>query len=357
VAAEIESEMAFLKRITGAAGIGVALGYLSGVVADKLGRRREEAVRGRLAKSPLQMTWLGWKDVLLRFIGNVADNRLTSLAGAVAFFTLLSLVPALSLLVTIYRYFTDPATIAEQLDTVTTMFPQAARELIHEQAMRLSTQSGVTLSLTFWISLGVATWSANAAVKALFDALNIIYREAEKRSFLKLNAISLFTTVSGVVLLVAALVAIASLPVVTALFPFHSELERLIRLVRWPSFFVMATLSIAVLYWIGPSRERVRFIWVMPGAIAAALFWGAASYLFSWYVSTLGNYTAAYGSLATVVVFMTWLWLSATIVLAGAELNAELEHQTAHDTTTGRPKPLGQRGATMADRVGPARAD
>jgi membrane protein len=223
--------------------------------------------------------------------------------------------------------------------------------------MRLSTQSGFNLSLTFWISLGVAVWSANAAVKALFDALNIIYREAEKRSFLKLNAISLFTTVSGVGLLTAALIAIASLPVVTALFPFHSELERLIRLVRWPSFFVMATLSIAVLYWIGPSRERVRFIWVMPGAIAAALFWGAASYLFSWYVSTLGNYTAAYGSLATVVVFMTWLWLSATIVLAGAELNAELEHQTAHDTTTGRPKPLGQRGAAMADRVGPPRAE
>ncbi|MCO5090432.1 YihY/virulence factor BrkB family protein [Bosea sp. (in: a-proteobacteria)] len=349
--------MAFLKRITGAAGIGVAFGYLSGLVTERLGRRRREAVRGRLAKTPLQMTWLGWKDVLLRFGGNVAENRLSSLAGAVAFFTLLSLVPALSLLVTIYRYFTDPATIAGQLDTVTTMLPQAARELIHEQAMRLSAQSGVALSLTFYVSLAVAAWSANAAVKALFDALNIIYREAEKRSFLKLNAISLVTTLSGVVLLVVALTIIASLPVVTALFPFHIELERLIRLIRWPAFFVVATFSIAVLYWIGPSREPMRFVWVMPGAVAAALLWGAASYLFSWYVSTLGNYTAAYGSLSTVVVFMTWLWLSATIVLAGAELNAELEHQTAHDTTTGRPLPLGSRGAAMADRVGPARAE
>ncbi|CAH1661980.1 Ribonuclease BN [Hyphomicrobiales bacterium] len=349
--------MAFLKRITGAAGLGVVLGYLSGALSNHRDRRRQEAARGRLARTPWQMTWLGWKDVLLRFVGNVADNRLTSLAGAVAFFTLLSLVPALSLLVTIYRYFTDPGTIAEQLDTVTTMFPQAARELIHEQAIRLSTQSQVSLSWTFYISLLVAAWSANAAVKAIFDALNIIYREQEKRSFLKLNAISLFTTISGVVLLAAALVAIASLPVLTALFPFHFELERLVRLVRWPAFFVLATLSIAVLYWIGPSRERMRFIWVMPGAIASALLWGAASYAFSWYVSTLGNYTAAYGSLATVVVFMTWLWLSATIVLAGAELNAELEHQTAHDTTTGKPKPLGERGATMADRVGPAQVD
>ncbi len=349
--------MAFLKRITGAAGLGVALGYLSGAITGRARRRRQEEVRGRLAQTPLQMTWLGWKDVLLRFSSNVADNRLSSLAGAVAFFTLLSLVPALSLLVTIYRYFTDPATIAAQLDTVTTMFPQAARELIHEQAIRLAGQSGPVLSLTFLISLTVATWSANAAVKGLFDALNIIYRETEKRSFLKLNFISLLTTISGIAMLVAALIVIASLPVLTALFPFHSELERMVRLVRWPFFFVLASFSIASLYWIGPSRQRARFVWVMPGAGLAALFWGAASFAFSWYVSTLGNYTAAYGSLATVVVFMTWLWLSAMIVLAGAELNAELEHQTAHDTTTGEPLPLGQRGATMADRVGPARAE
>ncbi|MFA6964160.1 YihY/virulence factor BrkB family protein [Bosea sp. (in: a-proteobacteria)] len=345
--------MSLLKRITGAAGVGVALGYVSEVVTRRLTRERRQAARGRMAKTPLQMPWLGWKDVLLRFAGNVADNRISSLAGAVAFFTLLSLVPALSLLVTIYRYLTDPATIAEQLDAVTTVFPQAARELIHEQAMRLAGQNVSALSLTFLISFLVAAWSANAAVKAVFDALNIIYREQEKRSFLKLNIISLATTISGVVLLVAALTIIASLPVVTALFPFAYELERLIRLVRWPSFFVIATLSIACLYWIGPSRQRARFVWVMPGAVAAALLWAAASFAFSWYVGTLGNYTATYGSLATVVVFMTWLWLSAMIVLGGAELNAELEHQTAHDTTTGRPKPLGRRGARMADTIGP----
>jgi len=348
--------MSLLKRITGAAGVGLALGYVAELVGSRRSRQKHQAARGRLARTPLQMTWLGWKDVLLRFGGNVADNRLSSLAGAVAFFTLLSLVPALSLLVTLYRFFTDPATIAGQLDAVTTVLPTAARDLIHEQAMRLALQPAVTLSLTFVVSLLVAVWSANAAVKALFDALNIIYREQEKRSFVWLNIISLMTTLSGVVLLVVALVVIASVPVVTALFPFATELERLLRIVRWPAFYVFATLSIACLYWIGPSRERARFVWVMPGALAAALLWAVASWAFSWYVGTLGNYTATYGSLATVVVFMTWLWLSAMIVLGGAELNAELEHQTAHDTTTGRPKPLGSRGATMADRIGPPTA-
>jgi membrane protein len=349
--------MAFLKRITGAAGAAVALGYVAEAVSKRLTRPLREAARGRAAGSPLQMTWIGWKDVLGRFVGNVADNRLSSLAGAVAFFTLLSLVPALSLFVTIYRYFTDPLTIANQLDSLTTVFPQAARELIHEQAMRLATQTSVGLSLTFIISLLVAMWSANAAVKAVFDALNIIYREREKRSFLKLNAISLLTTISGVVLLAAALTVIAVVPLITALFPFHTELERLVRVVRWPAFFLVGTMAIACLYWLGPSRRPARFGWVMPGAMAAALFWAAASWGFSWYVGTLANYTATYGSLATVVVFMTWLWLSAMIVLAGAELNAELEHQTARDTTIGRPKPLGRRGATMADTVAPSTAD
>jgi membrane protein len=349
--------MAFLKRITGMAGAAVALGYAYDAISRRLSRSRREQERGRTAKAPWQMTWLGWKDVLLRFADNVMDNRLMSLAGAVAFFTLLSLVPALSLFVTVYRYFTDPLTIAAQLDSLTLFFPDAARDLIREQAVRLATQDMSTLSMTFLVSFLVATWSANAAVKAIFDALNIIYREREKRSFIKLNAISLMMTISGVALLTTALIIIASVPVITALFPAAFELERLLRLVRWPSFFVVATLSIACLYWIGPSRHPARFIWVMPGAIAAAIFWAAASFAFSWYVGTLGNYTATYGSLATVVVFMTWLWLSAMIVLAGAELNADLEHQTSRDTTRGAPKPMGLRGATMADTVGPPVAD
>lgn len=349
--------MAFLKRIAGAAGAALAFGYVYEAVSRRVLRPVRAAARGRAAASPLDMTWLGWKDVLLRFVGNISDNRLMSLAGAVAFFTLLSLVPALSLFVTIYRYFTDPLTIAAQLDSLTIVFPDAARDLIREQAIRLATQDASTLSLTFLVSFLVAAWSANAAVKAIFDALNIIYREREKRSFIRLNAVSLMTTISGVVMLALALIVIAILPVITAWFPFAHELERLVRLARWPVFFIVAATAIACLYWIGPSRHPPRFIWVMPGAVAAALLWAAASWAFSLYVGTLGNYTAAYGSLSTVVVFMTWLWLSATIVLAGGELNAELEHQTARDTTIGRPKPLGLRGATMADTVGEPQAD
>lgn len=320
--------MAFLKRITGVAGLAVAAGYVHAAATRWLGLRRQSAQTVPVPKNPAELPWRGWRRVLWSFVERVQQARVMSLAGAVAFFTLLSLVPALSLLITIYRYFTDPLTIASQLYSVTTVFPEAARELIREQATRLGERDVTELSFTFFVSLGVAIWSANAAVKAIFDALNIIYGAQERRSFVKLNLVTLMTTLSAVVLLVLALTVIASLPLVTALFPFGHELETLIRLARWPVFFMLGTVSIAMLYWIGPSRRPPRFTWVLPGAIAAALLWVAASVGFSWYVSRLGNYTATYGSLATVVVFMTWLWLSATIVLAGAELNAELELQT-----------------------------
>ena len=323
--------MAYLKRITGAAGLAaLALGYVHATFTRRVRDPLRQARRGRGAASPIALPWRGWKDVLGRFIVRIQEARVLSLAGAVAFFTLLSLVPALSLLVTIYGGMTDPATIAAQLDDLTLVFPEAARELIREQAVRLAGRDAASLSLTFLISFAVATWSANAAVKAIFDALNIIYGAREQRGFLKLNLISLATTLSGLLLLVLALTAIASLPVVTALFPFGHELETMVRLARWPAFFVIGTIAIGCLYWIGPDRKPPRFAWVLPGAAVAALLWAATSSAFSWYVSTLGNYTATYGSLATVVVFMTWLWLSATIVLAGAELNAELEQQSRH---------------------------
>ena len=321
--------MAYFKRITGAAGVAaLAVGYVHTALVRRFRPPHEK--RGRGARTPIQMPWRGWKDVLGRFFVRIQEARLLSLAGAVAFFTLLALVPALSLFVTAYGSLTDPLTIAGQLDRVTVVLPEAARELIREQAVRLSGRDTATLSLTFLVNLGVAAWSANAAVKAIFDALNIIYGARERRGFLKLNLISLATTLSGLLLLVLALAAIASLPVVTALFTFGHELETLVRLARWPVFFVIATVAIGCLYWIGPDRKPPRFAWVLPGAVVASMLWAATSSVFSWYVSTLGNYTATYGSLATVVVFMTWLWLSATIVLAGAELNAELEHQSRH---------------------------
>jgi membrane protein len=339
------------------AAAGLALGF----GAHQLGVAMQESVearqRGRLATTPLQMTWLGWKDVLARTWTEAMDDRLTSVAGAVAFFTLLALVPALSVLISIYGIFTDPAQVYDQIGMIAAYLPEGGQQIIEDQAKRLTSQPPASLSVNLLVGLAIAGWSANAAIKALFDSLNVIYGETEKRSFVWFNLVSLLTTLGAILLLVMALVVIAVIPAILKSLPFSQWLEWLVAIIRWPIFFLLAVMSISVLYWIGPSRRAARWQWVLPGAAIAALLWAGVSGGFSWYVSTLGDYNGTYGSLSAVIVFMTWLWLSATVILLGAELNAELEHQTARDTTSGMPKPLGMRGAVVADHVGPAVVD
>ena len=317
----------------------------------------DSRARGRRARTPLAMTWLGWKDILIRTWHEMIDDRLMSVAAGVAFFGLLALAPSLSVLISIYGLVAQPSEIERQLAPLFTLMPDTVAGFILEQAHRIASQPNQTLSFNLFVSLSIAVWSANAGILAIFEALNIIYEEEEKRSLLKLYGVSLLTTLSAAVLLVLVLVIIASVPAAVALLPFSGAVEWALRLLRWPAFFLLAVVSIAILYWIGPSRHRARFIWVLPGAGLAALLWVIVSALFSFYVSHLGNYQVTYGSLSAVIVSMTWLWISACVVLIGAELNSELEHQTARDTTAGSPKPMGGRGATMADTVGERRAE
>jgi membrane protein len=335
--------------------------FASGLAAEIAERRAARAEdrekRGRHARWPWQMTWLGWKDVLARTYDEVFEDRLFSLAAGVAFYMLLAVAPGLSVLVSLYGFAADTQNLSEQLKPLLVVLPEAGAQIVTEQVARIAAKSGDALSLYLLISLAVAGWSANAAVKAMFDALNVIYEETEKRSLVHFHLLSLATTISGIVLLMLILFTVAILPAILVLTPYQTVLEQAVWLFRWPVFFVIAIAAIATLYRIGPSRRPVRFTWVLPGAAVSALAWVAASYLFGWYVTTLSDYTATYGSLAAIVVFMTWLWLSVTIILIGAELNAELEHQTARDTTLGPPKPLGRRGAVVADNVGPAVAD
>jgi membrane protein len=334
--------------------LGVTVGYGLERARSNALHGADAAERGRLAPSPWRMTWLGWKDILARTLAETFDDRLLSLAGGVAFFTLLAIVPGLSVLVSLYGLVAANAFDANQLVGLLAVLPSGAREIILEQAQRLAAKPGGDLSFNLALSLIVAAWSANAAMKGLFDGLNVIYDEAEKRSFVRLNAVSLCLTLGGIVLLMSALFVIAVMPALIRSLPLSSAIETGLVIARWPVFFAAGGLSIAILYWIGPSRRPARFVWVLPGALLAALLWGLASAVFSWYVSKLGDYTAAYGSLATVIVFMTWLWISAAVVLLGAEFNSELEHQVALDTTVGEARPMGMRGAVVADNVGPA---
>ena len=344
--------MSRLRWLAVLTSVGITLGY--GVErARRSAWSMNPAVRDRHATSPFQIPWLGWKDVLSRTWVEIFDDRLLSVAASIAFFAILAIAPGVSVLLSIYGLVGDVSFRPDQLRTTLALSPDGAQQIVIDQAQRLSEHPQEKLSWTLLLSFAVAGWSANAAVKGLFDGLNVIYDEMEKRSFIKFNAISMMVTIGGILLLVCAMIIIAVAPAILLYLPIAAAVEAAITYLRWPIFYVFGAMAIAILYWIGPSRRPPRFIWVIPGALIAAFLWGVLSAAFSWYVARLGNYSAMYGSLATIIVFMTWLWISAAIVLLGAELNAELEHQTAQDTTIGRAKPLGGRGATVADNIGP----
>ena len=157
------------------------------------------------------------------------------------------------------------------------------------------------------------------------------------------------------VLVLFAIAGVVVLPLMLKFIGLATTTEWLLAILRWPVLFVIIVVSLACIYRYGPSRKDARWRWVTWGSIVGALLWMGTSMLFSWYVATFDTYNKIYGSLGAGVGFMIWLWISAAVVLLGAELNAQMEHQTARDTTEGDSEPLGSRGAMMADHVGEAR--
>lgn len=314
-----------------------------------------EEQRGRQAHAPSQIPARGWRDILWRTWEELNNDRILLVAAGVAFYVLLALIPALAAFISLYGLFLDPADVNRHVGALAGILPDAGLELVRDQVARLASQGSGALSLTFAIGLAVSLWSATAGMKAIIDALNIAYEETEKRSFIRLTGEALLMTLGAMVFLVVAMAGLAVLPLALANVGLGAWSARLIDLGRWPVLAVLVVVALAVVYRYGPSRSRPLWRWITWGSVVAALGWLAFSMLFSWYVANLADLNATYGSLGAVIALMTWIWLSTTIVLTGAELNAEIEHQTAVDTTEGTPKPMGSRRAVMADTVGEAR--
>ncbi len=314
-----------------------------------------EPGRGREATSPTEIPAKGWKDILWRTYEEINKDRILAVAAGVTFYALLALFPAIAALVSIYGLFADPATIQDHLNRLSGVLPGGALEIVGEQVKRISSQGGGALGFAFFFGLAISLWSANAGMKAIFDALNVAYGEEEKRSFVQLNLRSLAFTLGMIFFILVAVGAIVVIPIVLNLVGLGRAAEWIISLARWPVLLASIMLLLAALYRYGPSRETAQWRWISAGSIVAAVVWIAASMLFSWYVASFGSYNETYGSLGAVIGLLTWMWLSTIIVLVGAELNAEIEHQTVQDTTEHRGKPLGARGARMADSVGEAK--
>jgi len=308
--------------------------------------------RGRSARTPAEIPKRGWKDILLRIWKNIGKHRVVVVAAGVTFYSILALFPAIAALVALYGLFAEPSTIASHLDSIAGLVPGGAIEVMRDQITRVASQGRTALGLTFIVSLLVSLWSANAGMKSLFDALNLVYNESEKRGLFKLNLVSLTFTLLTIVFVLVAIGALVVVPIVLNFVGLGGATELVVKIARWPALFIVVSLALAFLYRYGPSREKPWWRWLTWGSVFAAVAWLGVSILFSWYAENFGNYNKTYGSLGAIIAFMFWLWLSIIVVLIGGELNAETEHQTVRDTTTGAPKPMGARGAMMADTVG-----
>ena len=306
---------------------------------------------GRSARSPSQIPARGWRDVLWRTWQEFNKDNIPSVAGGVTFFVLLALFPGLAAFVALYGLFADFHDAVKHIEALAVIAPHDAVVFIGAQMILISEKRSSTLSVAFVVTLLLSLWSANGGVKAFLNGLNIAYGEREKRGIVMLTLESLAFTLGGLALVLASVTAVVLLP---ALLPALDHFGPVLGLLRWPGLMALMILMLAVVYRYGPSREHARWRWVTWGSVAAAMLWIAASLAFSWYMSNLAHYDRTYGSFGAAAGAMTWLWMSVVIVLFGAELNAEIEHQTAIDSTTGSPKPMGHRGAMMADSIGEA---
>jgi membrane protein len=308
-----------------------------------------EPGRGRMAQTPRHIPLMGWRDVAWRTWREVNADRLTSVAASVTFFSLLSIFPALGVFVSLYGLVADVSQVAKQLEQMASVLPAPVLSILGEQMVRLTTGEPAGLSVAFVVSLLLAVWTANGAMKSLFDGLNIAYDEVEKRNFVSKTAWTYGFTLALLVFLALMTAILVAAPVALKAVGLG---DSWMTPARWLAMFVVGAGAFAILYRYAPCRARARWRWVAPGAIWAAAFWLIGSLGFSWYLNNFAHYDATYGSLGAVIGFMMWIWVSVMIVLIGAELNAEIEHQTALDSTTGAPKPMGVRGAAMADTVG-----
>jgi membrane protein len=320
---------------------------------DASGLAALEPGHGREARSPRQIPAAGWRDILWRTWTEFNSDQIVRVAAGVAFFSILALFPGMAAFVSLYGIFADVGAAQTQLAALAGVLPADSLSFIGGEMVRIAAAKPAGLSATFAVSFLLSVWSANAGVKALFSGLNIAYEEQEKRSFLRLNLITLGFTALLLAFLLLAMTAMVAIPFVIGFLNLDPR-SRLLALLRWPALLLVAMGGLSVIYRYGPSRERPRWRWVTWGGAVGAFGWLAVSLLFSWYVGAFAHYSVTYGSLGAVVGFMTWMWLSVTVILLGAELNSEMEHQTAQDSTTGAPRPMGLRGARMADTLGKA---
>jgi membrane protein len=311
--------------------------------------------RGRDADRPTQIPPAGWKDILWRTWERSSSDNIGIVAAGVAYSGLFALFPAVAALVSVYGLAAEPAAVDAQFDQLAGLLPADALSIVRDQASKVARTPAGGLSLGVIAGFALTLWSAAAGVRALIAALDIAYQEEETRGILTLGLLSVLMTLAGLVFALFTLTLVVAVPAVGVALDLSGPLAWVVSLARWPILAAALLAALAVLYRYGPCRARPRWRWTSPGALAATAVWLIGSAGFSLYIASFGQFNETYGSVGAAAVLLLWFNLSSYVVLMGAELNAEIERQTARDSTTGHPEPLGRRGASAADTVGEAK--
>jgi membrane protein len=311
-------------------------------------RESDRASRGRATAKPQDIPPTGWKDILWLSWNEVSDNNIFLAAGGVTYAVVLALFPALAALVSIYGLLMDPAQIEQQVNAMGAVLPGEMRKMLAQELHQLVSASHGALGFGAAIGLLFALWSASRGMSGLISALDIAYEEKERRSFLRFNMIAIGLTILLIIGGIIAIALVAGLPAVVQFMGFGGTTKWLLLLVQWPVLIVLWLVGLAMLYRYAPDRREAQWHWVSPGAICATALWIVASIAFTAYVANFSSYDKTYGSLGSVIVLLTWLYITGFVVLLGAVINAQAERQTHQDTTEGQSKPMGKRGAHAA---------
>ena len=306
---------------------------------------------GVTASKPTAIPWSGWKQILKRsWAENQADN-MGIISGGVAFFGFLSIFPGLIAMISIYGLVASPTSVKNQVDTLAKNLPKSAAQLIGEQLTNITGSSGGALTIGLIVSILAALWSASGGMSSMITAVNLAYDEVETRNYVKLKLLSLALTVGGIVFILVTFGLVAVVPAVIAALPLGIVGTILAQVLNWIVLLGVFAGALSVLYRVAPDRDAPRFRWLSLGSVIVTVMWAIVSLAFAFYANNFGSYNKTYGAIAGVIVLMFWLYLTCYLVLLGAEINSETEHQTARDTTVGRTEPMGRRGAQKADSL------
>lgn len=303
------------------------------------------------ATQPRQLSARDWKAVGKRVKSEINRDNLSIVAAGVAFYAFFALFPAIAALVSIYGLIANPSDVERLVNGLQGVVPQQVTAIISSQLEQVATAGGTQLGVGVLVGILVSLWSATKGTKSLMTALNIAYEEEEDRSFFRLNGLALLLTLGAVIGVIVAVLAVVVAPALLGNLGLPGAVQVAISWLRWPLLALLAIFGLGVFYRLAPSRRPAQWRWISYGSVTATLLWLIASGLFSWYVSNFGSYNETYGSMAAIIILLLWFYLSAYVILLGAELNSEMERQTTRDTTVGGPQPRGRRGASSADDV------